>query len=197
MKKIKITAFLMAAAIAAVPFTGCRANSKEIVISGNEGYAALDNIAQNKESVELGKKITKNNTEYTLNKVINTGYVQDGYKYYFLDVTLKNTSDTDYEANPINYFYLKFNDEDGTEVLPNVRAESYANNNINGYERLSDLAAGSEFHGYIGFSIDETLPDDFLVGFFPSATDIDNKNDVIYTSISQSDISDPPEGMLK
>lgn len=49
----------MAAAIAAVPFTGCRANSKEIVISGNEGYAALDNIAQNKESVELGKKLPK------------------------------------------------------------------------------------------------------------------------------------------
>lgn len=192
MKKSKLTALLLAAAIAVVPLAGCRTSKKTKTVNNSnaQGYAAIPGIGEDSDTVKLGEEISKNNTSYTLNKVIDSGYVQDGLKYIYLDVTIKNTSDDDYELNDINNFYLIL--DDSTEVLPHISADTYAKQHINGYENLSEIPAGGEFNNYIGFAIDEKI-DSFTVGFFPTATDINDKSKVVYTEIALQDISAAPE----
>jgi hypothetical protein len=194
MKKTRFAALILAAALTAVS-AGCRANSTKVEENVNGGaYAGISGVADDSVTVSIGEEANKNNTTYTLNSVIDSGYVQDGLKYIYLDVTIKNTSDTDYEANAINNFYLIL--DDSTEVLPGVLADNYAKQHINGYEHLSGIAANSEFNGYIGFALDESI-DSFTVGFFPTATDIDDKSNVVYTKISSDDIKSAPEGFIQ
>ena len=57
------------------------------------------------------KKPDKNDTVFKLNSVIDSGAKSDdGERYLYLNVTIKNTSDTAYELNALNNFYLVTDD---------------------------------------------------------------------------------------
>ena len=195
MKKSRIAAFLIAAAIAVIPATGCRLNAKKTSNGGGtgEGYAGMSDVGTTQKNVKLGEEISLNSTTYKLNRVIDSGMVQDGLKYIYLDVSIKNESGEDYEANALNNFYLILGDN--TEITPNVRADQYGKKSINGYEHLSSVPAGSEFNNYIGFCVAEGT-DSFTVGFFASGTDINDKSNVVFCEIAADDIISAPDGFI-
>ncbi len=196
MKKFRIAAILMAAALAVIPSTGCRCNStKKSSSSGaaGSGYAGLEDVGTNTKNVKLGEEAVLNDTAYTLNKVIDSGYSQDGEKYIYLDVTIKNQSDADFEANALNNFYLTLADK--SEITPHVKADQYGKKSVSGYEHLSGIPAGGEFSNYIGFCVPEGT-DSFTVGFFATGSDINNKENAVFCEISSSDITSAPDGFI-
>lgn len=199
MKKSRITALILAAAIAVIPAVGCRSSHRNSIdnnpnTSGAPSYAGMSDVGVNKSEISIGEETTVNFTTYKLNGVIDSGYVKDGLKYIYLDVSIKNISDENYKANALNNFYLTLSDN--TEVTPNVRADSYASKSVEGYEHLSEIPAGEEFNGYIGFCVDQSV-DQFKVGFFASGNDIDDKSDVIFCNVASGDIKAAPEGFIK
>lgn len=195
MKKFKFAALFLAAAIAIIPSTGCRLNSSSDSDSSSDssGYAGMSDVAVTQMTTSLGDETTVDSTAYTLNRVIDSGMVKDDLKYIYLDVTIKNSSDEDYEANAFNNFYLIL--EDGTEITTDIRADNYGKQSIDGYEHLSEIPAGGEFSGYIGFCVDEDVTD-FTVGFFVTGSDINDKSTVIYCSVGDGDIISAPDGFI-
>ncbi len=195
MKKFKFAALFLAAAIAIIPLTGCRLNSSSDSDSSSDssGYAGMSDVAVTQMTTSLGDETTVDSTAYTLNRVIDSGMVKDDLKYIYLDVTIKNSSDEDYEANALNNFYLIL--EDGTEITTDIRADNYGKQSIDGYEHLSEIPAGGEFSGYIGFCVDEDVTD-FTVGFFVTGSDIKDKSTVIYCSVGDGDIISAPDGFI-
>lgn len=195
MKKLKIPAFILAAVIAFTPTVSCRFNKKPASSESSSSlsrYADNPEIGKEKIDVSMNEDASRNLTSYKLNSVIDSGRVKDGLKYIYLDVTIKNESDKEYTANGLNNFYLIL--DDGTEILTDVRADLYAKQSINGYEQLLTIPANSEFEGYIGFCIEESITS-FTVGFFPTG-DTDDKSSVILCKVEPEDIIPAPEGMI-
>lgn len=199
MRKFKITALLLAAVLTLTPTFGCKdKNNTSSESSSASNYDAVNNYADNPEigkdkiEVQAGEEAKHNSTAYKLNNVIDSGKVQDGLKYIYLDVTIKNESDKAYETSGLNNFYLSLSD--GTEITTDVRADLYAKQHITGYEKLMSLPAGGEFTGYIGFCIDENISE-FTVNFFPTG-DTDDRSSVVKTDIKADDIIPAPEGMI-
>lgn len=193
MKKFKISALLLTAVLALTPVFGCSEETSEPEISlEGTGYAALPDVGKEKVNVSMNEDTDINNTPYKLNGVIDSGRVQDGMKYIYLDVTIKNTSDTVMELSGLKNFYLILSDE--TEVLPDIRADIYAKRAMTGYQQLLSVDAGSEFTGYIGFLVDQNV-NSFTVGFFPTGKD-DDRTNVVLCDVKESDIAAAPEGMF-
>lgn len=192
MKKSRISALFLAAAIAFTPAVGCK-KTAEPSSSSSKQYAQFPEIGKNQINVSLGESTSLNDTTYTLNSVIDSGRVKDGLKYVYLHVTIKNESDKPYEMSGLNNFYLLL--DDGTEILTDVRADIYAKQSVNGYEQLLNIAAGSEYDGYIGFCINEDI-NDFKVGFFATGV-TDDRSSVVFCEIKADDILPAPEGMIK
>lgn len=195
MKKFKFAVLFLAAAIAIIPSTGCRLNSSSDSDSSSDssGYAGMFDVAVTQMTTSLGDETTVDSTTYTLNRVIDSGMVKDDLKYIYLDVTIKNSYDEDYETNALNNFYLIL--EDGTEITTDIRADNYGKQSIDGYEHLSEIPAGGEFSGYIGFCVDEDVTD-FTVGFFVTGNDINDKSTVIYCSVGDGDIISALDGFI-
>ncbi|MCD7890444.1 MAG: DUF4352 domain-containing protein [Ruminococcus sp.] len=195
MKKFKFAVLFLAAAIAIIPSTGCRLNSSSDSDSSSDssGYAGMFDVAVTQMTTSLGDETTVDSTTYTLNRVIDSGMVKDDLKYIYLDVTIKNSYDEDYETNALNNFYLIL--EDGTEITTDIRADNYGKQSIDGYEHLSEIPAGGEFSGYIGFCVDEDVTD-FTVGFFVTGSDINDKSTVIYCSVGDGDIISALDGFI-
>lgn len=195
MKKFKFAVLFLAAAIAIIPSTGCRLNSSSDSDSSSDssGYAGMSDVAVTQMTTSLGDETTVDSTTYTLNRVIDSGMVKDDLKYIYLDVTIKNSYDEDYETNALNNFYLIL--EDGTEITTDIRADNYGKQSIDGYEHLSEIPAGGEFSGYIGFCVDEDVTD-FTVGFFVTGSDINDKSTVIYCSVGDGDIISALDGFI-
>lgn len=192
MKKSRISALFLAAAIAFTPAFGCK-KTDESSRSSTGQYAQFPEIGKNQINVSLGESTSLNDTSYTLNSVIDSGRIKDGLKYIYLDVTIKNESDKPYKMSGLNNFYLLL--DDGTEILTDVRADIYAKQSVNGYEQLLNIAAGSEYNGYIGFCIDENISD-FKVGFFATGV-TDDRSSVVFCEIKADDIISAPEDMIK
>ncbi|MDD6278683.1 MAG: DUF4352 domain-containing protein [Acutalibacteraceae bacterium] len=198
MKKMKIAALLMAALIAAVSAAGCNKHKKDPAISNstnnpNKTYSEIEGVAEIEHNVSMNEDADVNNTQYKLNRVIDSGVVKDGKKFIYADITIKNTSDVEYEITAINNFYVSL--PDGSEIASQPNTQVYAINHLNGYEKISSVGAGEEFNGYIGFALDTSVTD-FTICFFPTGKDYNDKKDVVRTEISAADVIPAPEGMF-
>jgi hypothetical protein len=195
MKKIKTSALLITAVIAVISATGC-SNTTKTTSSTSESsayvYADDPEVGQNTVDVELNEDTQVNDTVFKLNGVIDSGRVKDGLKYIYLDVSITNESDTDYELNGLNNFYLLL--DTGVEIHTDVRADLYAKQALTGYEALLTVPAHSEYNNYVGFCLDESI-DSFTVGFFPTET-TDDKSNVVLCEIKPEDIQAAPDGMF-
>jgi len=102
MNKFKFISLLSAVVISAVSLTACGEKTQVSTPDANKLPSAIENyaddpeIAKNKSETTLGKPVTINDTVYTLNNVIDAGIVLDNLRYYYLDITVKNTSDKDF-----------------------------------------------------------------------------------------------------
>lgn len=195
MKKFRISALILAAAIAVAPLYGCKKDKSSKTTTNETSvskYADIPNVGKNKYDVNINEDTNVNGTSYKLNRVIDSGKRKDGLKYIYLDVTIKNESQTDYQANGLNNFYLVL--DDGTEILTDIRADLHAKQTMADYKQLETIPAGGEFTGYIGFCIEENI-NAFTVGFFPTA-DTEDKSNVIFCEVASEDIIVPPAGMF-
>ncbi len=193
----RISALILAAALSVASLSGCNKKDKDkkasTINSGGSNYSDVSNVGEKEYSVALDEATSVNSTSYKLNRVIDSGETKDGVKYIYLDVTLKNESNTDFTISGHNNFYLIL--EDGTEVRDHVRADLFATKSLNGYQALESIPAGGEFTGYIGFCVAENV-DSFKVGFFPTADAENNKENVIFCDVKSGDIVAAPEGMF-
>ena len=198
MNKFRFISLLSAAVISMAAFTSCGDKTKvstpdkDKLPSRIENYAEDPEIAKTKSESKLGNPITINDTEYTLNAVIDAGIVLDNLRYYYLDINVKNTSDKDYSINALNNFYLILPDK--SEVLSNVRADLYAKQSFSEYEQFINLDAGAEYDGYVGFCVEPDV-DEFTVCFFPTG-DSNDKSNVVFTEITPDMIIAPPDGLI-
>lgn len=194
MKNFRMAALFLTAVIALTPAISCRANAKPVEESSSISlYADNPEIGKNKIDVSVNEDTNLNNTSYKINSIIDSGKRSENLKYIYLDVTIKNDSDKDYDLNSLNNFYLIM--DDGSETLTDVRADIYGKQYINNYEQLLSVPAGGEYNGYIGFLIDEDI-NTFTVGFFATA-DSNDKSSVVLCKVTKDDIISPPDGMIK
>ncbi len=192
MKKARLAVLLVAAVLSLTPAAGCRKKPIERTSSAS-AYADISDVGKNKVEVKLEEKAEVNNTAFKINRVINSGRVKDGLKYIYLDVTISNTSSDNYEITGLNNFYIIL--PDNTEVIPDVRADIYAKQAMEGYSQISEVKAGQELSAYIGFVVEESVTD-FTACFFPTGT-ADDKTNVIRCEVKAKDVIDAPEGMFK
>ncbi len=201
MKISKLSAFIAAAVIAVSSMAGCNSDKRPTGSTGNTNPSGpinqyKDNPEIGKEKIDIGfnEDANHNNTTFKLNRVIDSGKAtEDGQKYIYADITLKNNMDSAYQVNALNNFYLILPDE--TEVFTDIRADLYAKQSINGYEQLLEIPANSEFNGYIGFLIKPDVTS-FSFCYFATANEND-KETVIRCPVASSDIIPAPDGFLK
>jgi len=188
MKIFKFTALAMAAVLALTPAVGCKHDIKESS-SNTAKYADHPEVGEVKVTANVNQEAEANETGFTLNKVIDAGaQTENGEHYYYLDVTIRNTTDTAYELTRLNNFYILF--DDGQELSSAVRAELYAINNFTDKYCKSPftIPANGTFTGVVsGFVLapDQT---NFTVGFFPTRENTDDKKNVILVPVTAADI---------
>lgn len=199
MNKFRIYALLSAGMLTLSCAVGCGDKTQVSSVNENkyasviEDYADDPEIGKEQIDVTFNEQASHNDTDFQLHRVIDSGRVLDGKKYIYLDVTIKNNSDTEYSVNALNNFYLILND--GYEVMADIRADLYAKQHINGYEQLLKIGAGEEFKGYVGFCVDEAV-EEFTMCFF--ATGLSNdKSSVIKCVVKPEDIIPAPDGFIK
>ena len=153
-------------------------------------YAENTEIGVNQFKADLSTEISANDTAFTLNSVIDTGYRENDKKYIYLDVTINNSTDSGYELSTLNNFYLKLSD--GTEVYSDIVTSLYAMANFNENTYSKDpfnIPAKGQFSGIIGgFVVDENV-DTFTVGFFPTQSLVNDKDDVCLIDITPDKIT--------
>lgn len=204
MKISRLSAFIAAAVIAVSSMAGCSSDKQQSSRTGSTGtanssapineYKDDPNIGKDKIDVSLNENANHNNTTFKLNRIIDSGKTtEDGLKYIYADVTIKNNMGSAYEVNALNNFYLILPDE--TEVFTDIRTDLYAKQSVNGYEQLLEVPANSEFNGYIGFLIEPDVTS-FNFCYFATANEND-KETVIRCPVTSSDIVAAPDGFLK
>ncbi len=202
---LKRTAALLSAVMLAASMTSC-GKKKDTKKKADSGKIYTDeNIGKNEIKGELEKEATGNDTGFTLNSVIrlDPGEDVDG-DYYYLDITIKNETDTAYKLNTLNNFYLCLNDKNKTEIGYFTGADLYGNSKFDQdiYSVVSEeyeLAPNGEFNGIVGgFKLtDKQLGDKVTVCFFPTKDDANDKEDVIKIEVPADKIIDPTPDMLK
>ena len=153
------------------------------VNQNNEGRA------DHEVSAAVSEKASANKTGFTLNRVIDAGNRNEkNERFIYLDVTIDNTTDKEYELNILNNFYLLLSD--GSEIHYHVGSQLYATNNLDGYiPSPFTVPASGQFSGIIGgFAVGEDVKD-FTVCFFPTLNEPDKTPDVIKVDIAESDIT--------
>ncbi len=198
MRSSRIAAFLTAAALALAAAAGCSSTK------GNSSLAQLpatpvptqNGLAEKEIQAAITEPVDEHDTIFQINSVIDSGMKSDdGLKYVYLDVTIKNTSAVFYKIDVLNNFFVIL--PDGSELSFDIRTQVYACNNFKGYtETPFSIGPGEEFRGYIGgFLLDENVPD-FTVCFFPTANDMHDKSSVIKCKVSSSDMIAPPADFI-
>ncbi|MBR2283910.1 MAG: DUF4352 domain-containing protein [Ruminococcus sp.] len=200
MKISRIIAAAAAVCICAASFAGCssgtRNNSSDPASSGISMAQSQDGLAEKQIDVSVGEEADEHETVFKLNSVIDSGEkTEDGQKYIYLNVTIKNTSSTDYDLNVLNNFYLLLPDK--TELSFDIRTQIYALNHFKNFtESPFIVPAGGEFTGYIGgFLLDESISD-FTVCFFPTQNDRSNKSSVVKCPVKASDMVSTPDTLI-
>ncbi|MBR4627810.1 MAG: DUF4352 domain-containing protein [Ruminococcus sp.] len=196
MKYCKLTALILAAALALAPAAGCK--HEKISSSDTTKYADNPDVGAVKINASLDEKVTANETEFSVNRVIDAGaQTENGEHYVYLDVTVRNTTATEYELSRLNNFYIVL--PDGTEVSSAVRTELYAINNFSDQYKKSPFTvpAGGTFSGIIGGYVLREDQFDFTIGFFPTRENTEDKKNVILIPIKSSDIVPLPDELKK
>lgn len=149
-------------------------------------------------NADLSQEVDENDTAFTLNSVIDAGVNDDGTRYIFFDVVIRNDLDVSYDLNTLNNFYLTM--PDGTELFSTVKAQLYAISNFKEDKFLVDpfeVPAKSEVSGVMGgFMIDKDV-DSFTVCFFPTKDDPNNKETVVKIDVTSADFKVPGADILK
>ena len=191
MKNLKYPALLCAALLSVCQFSGC-SDSSEIPMIPKSSSSVPTTQPREEINAAVSEQTDKNDTGFILNSVIDSGMKSDsGERYLYLNVTIKNTSDSEYELNALNNFYIIT--DDGKEIGFDVRTQIYAANNFKGYtSNPFTVPANGEFTGYIGgFSVPENQ-DNLTVCFFPTGTDDNNKSNVIKVPVTAQNIIPAP-----
>lgn len=193
MRKYKIAALILCAAMALTAAAGCsdsnsssRSVSKESqqteINTNNEGRA------DHEVSAAVSEKASANKTGFTLNRVIDAGTHNDkNERYLYLDITIDNTTDKEYDLSILNNFYLLLSD--GSEIHYHVGSQLYATNNLDGYVPSPfSVPASGQFNGIVGgFAVGDDVKD-FTVCFFPTLNDPNKTPDVIKVNVAESDV---------
>ena len=172
MKKYRIIPVVLAAVIAAVPFSGC-SNSKEG--SSSVSLNKQEGIAKNEVVADIAEEKESNETTFKLNSVIDSGKTdEEGNRYLYLDVVITNNTDKEYDLNILNNFYILY--PDGEEAHFDVRTQLYGQNNMENYiPNPFALSANGELSGIIGGFIVPPDKNDFQVCFFTTQDVINDK----------------------
>lgn len=198
MNKFRFSAFIIALAFSTVCAFSC--SEKTTVIDGEKNTSISDTTesAQNKYSgnskktnSNFAQEAEVNNTVFKLNDVVRVPAPNvEGSDFIYLNVTIKNKVDLEYEISSMNNFFIALPDE--TEVSMDVRAKLYA---IQNYSKCIDdnitIPANGEFSGFLagGFLVPSGT-DSFTVGFFPTLNNAKDASNVILSSVTGGNISD-------
>lgn len=186
MEKYRILPLMLSAVIAAVSFAGC-SNGKESSSSDN-GPKKQEGLAQTEIVAGIQEEKESNETVFKLNRVIDSGKTdEDGNRFIYLDVTITNNTEKEYELNIINNFYILY--PDGEETHFDVRTQLYGQNNIDNYiPNPFKLTANGELSGIVGGFIIPPDKNDFTVCFFPTQDVDTNKESVIKVEVKAGNI---------
>lgn len=194
MKNHKLISFALLAVIS-LSVTGCSNNKNNSVSNPSSEssmnfteYSKSDGIADNEISVALTEEADVNQTVFKLNRVIDSGNKSDnGDPYVYLDVTISNSTDKEYDLSILNNFYLLL--PDSQEIHFDVRTQLYGTKNIQNYSASPfTIPANSEFSGIIGGFILPQNTQNFTVCFFPTQDNANDKTSVVKVNVSATDI---------
>ena len=200
MKISKYTALFLAAALAAAPAVGCQPKSSGSSSKTSSTTASTLPTVEDVTIVEaeLNQEKEANDTVFTLNRVIDAGaQTPEGEHYYFLDVTIKNNTSTEYEISTLNNFFITLSD--GSDHSSAINTQVYALNTFSDKYSGSPykIPANGEFSSVIGgFRLPE-ITADFSVGFYPTLNDDTNKDNLIKVEVKASSIIPVPDDLKK
>ena len=207
MKKYIFPTLMLSAAIFAAASVSCskEKNYSDKSVSDTTSYTAYENanerptaatqegLASNEINVGVAEAADENQTTFKLNSVIDSGEkTEDGRRYFYLDVTIGNSSSESYELNCLNNFYILL--PDGSESHFDIRTQIFADSNYSDkyFVNPFTVPANGELNGYIGgFLIPEGV-DTMTVCFFPTQNNNTNKSSVIKCEVSADDIISLP-----
>lgn len=198
MKKFRLTAIILAMSLSAVSAFSC---SDKTPSSSNAEISYIDpdkpadedptkySGDANKTNSAFGQEIEVNNTVFKLNSVVTVPDDVSDNDYMYINVTIKNKTDIEYEISSLNNFFVAL--PDGKEIASDVRTKVYSL--VNFPKCIDDyitIPANGEFTGFLagGFIIPRGT-DSLTVGFFPTLDDEINKSEVILSPVSAENIS--------
>lgn len=194
MKKYKLISFALLAVIS-LSVTGCSesTNSSSINSSAESSmnfveHSKSEGLADTEISVGLAEEADINQTVFKLNRVIDSGTKSDsGDPYIYLDVTISNSTDKEYDLSVLNNFYLLLPNSE--EIHFDVRTQLYGTKNIeNYYASPFTIPANGEFSGIIGGFILPQNTTNFTVCFFPTKDNASDKSSVIKIDVTDVNI---------
>lgn len=199
MKKFRFTALALALSLSVVSAFSCadKENSPSDSVVTTEADIQSEPELPDKYSHDskktnsaLGQETEVNNTVFSLNNVVSVSDpAGNGNDYVYINVTIKNNTDTEYQINSLNNFFIALPDE--TEAISDVRAKLYA---INNYPQCVDdpitIPANGEFTGYLtGGYLVPSGTDSFTVGFFPTLDNNRDKSNAILSPVNAESIN--------
>lgn len=193
MRKNKLTALLLAAAMTLSAAVSCSdgsgkdssdSTSYKVSVDGKQ-----DGLADKEIKVSLTEKADANETEFTLNSVIDSGMkTEDGDRYIYLDITIDNASEKEYQLNILNNFYILL--PDGEEAHYDVRTQLYAAKNMDEYiPSPFTVPAKGTFSGCVGGFIVGSDVNSFTVCFFPTLDNDRDKSNVFKVEVGEANIT--------
>ncbi|MDE6425054.1 MAG: DUF4352 domain-containing protein [Ruminococcus sp.] len=197
MNKFRFSALILALTFSAICAFSCAEKTSSDPATSTSVADTVES-AQNKYSgnskktnSNFAQEVEVNNTVFRLNDVVRVPAPNvEGSDYIYLNVTIKNKVDLEYEISSMNNFFLALPDE--TEVSMDVRAKLYA---IQNYSKCTDdnitIPANGEFSGFLagGFLVPSGT-DSFTVGFFPTLNNAKDASNVILSPVTGGNISD-------
>ncbi|MDE6035531.1 MAG: DUF4352 domain-containing protein [Ruminococcus sp.] len=200
MNKSRISAFIIALAFSTVCAFSCAENNasepdtRTSVIDTAKSTEPVQNKYSgnsHKTDSAFAQEAEVNNTIFKLNDVVRVPAPNiSGSDFIYLNVTIKNKVDLEYEISSMNNFFIALPDE--TELAPDVRAKLYA---LQNYPVCIDdnitIPANGEFSGFLagGFLVPSDT-DSLTVGFFPTLNNAKDSSNVILTPVKGGNISD-------
>lgn len=198
MKKFRLTAIILAMSLSAVSAFSCSDKTPE-QSSAELSYIDPNQPVKedptkysgnaNKTNSSFGQEMEVNSTAFTLNSIVRIPDDVSDNDYVYINVTIKNKTDIEYEISSLNNFFVAL--PDGTEIASDVRTKVYS---LTNYPKCIDdyitIPANGEFTGYLagGFILPPDT-DSFTVGFFPTLNNETDKSEVILSPVSAEDIS--------
>lgn len=188
MKKYRIIPLILAAVMALAPLTGCNGGNNTKNETPSASMNKQEGIAQTEIKAEIEEEKESNETVFKLNSVIDSGKTdEEGNRYLYLDVSITNNTDKEYELNILNNFYVLY--PDGEEAHFDVRTQLYAQNNMEGYTTNPfTLTANGTLNGMIGGFIVPPDKNEFTVCFFPTQDILTDKESVIKVDVTAENI---------